>query len=120
MAFGRYLVVGLAATAVHYLVLYLLVEKFGCAPPPAAAAGAICGALAAYAGNWRYTFDGSAGHAQAFPRFLAVAAWGALVNGLVVWFGTRQLGLHYLLAQVAATALVVLMTFQINRAWTFK
>lgn len=120
MAFGRYLAVGLVATGVHYLVLYLLVEKFGRAPPLAAAAGALCGALAGYAGNWRFTFARSAGHGQALPRFLAVAAWGALANGLLVWAGTRHMGLHYLLAQVVATVLVVLMTFRINRAWTFR
>lgn len=120
MAFGRYLVIGLAATGVHYLVLYLLVERFGFAPPLSAAAGALCGALVAYAGNWRFTFARSAAHAQALPRFLAVAGWGALANGLIVWAGTSYLGLHYFLAQIVASATVVLMTFQINRAWSFK
>ncbi|MFL6658702.1 MAG: GtrA family protein [Massilia sp.] len=120
MVFGRYLAVGLAATGVHYLVLYLLVERFGWAPPFAAAFGAICGALAAYLGNWRFTFAGAAGHGHALPRFLAVAAGGALVNWLVVWIGSSVLGMHYFLAQVVASALVVFMTFQINRVWTFQ
>ncbi len=119
MAFGRYILVGIVATGVHYLVLLAMVEKFGCYAPVAAAIGALCGAFVAYAGNWHFTFLRSANHQQALPRFLAVAGWGALANGLIVWGGVR-LGLHYLLAQAAATALVVLMTFQINRRWTFR
>lgn len=65
--------------------------------------------MAAHAGNWHFPFARPVRQAQAFPRFLAVAGWG-----------TRHMGLHYVLAQVMATALVVPMTFRINRAWTFK
>lgn len=120
MAFGRYLAVGAVATGVHYLVLLILVEKFGRAAPISAVIGAVCGALVAYAGNWRFTFRHAASHGQALPRFLVVAAGGAAANGLIVWVGTAQLGLYYLLAQLIATVLVVVATFQVNRAWSFE
>ncbi len=120
MAFGRYLVVGVAATSLHYILLFVLVEACGLAAPTSAVIGALGGALLAYAGNRQFTFAHSAGHTQALPRFLAVAATGAAVNGLIVWAGTSQFGLHYMLAQVLATMLVVVLTFQMNRAWTFK
>ena len=119
MAFGRYILVGIVATSVHYLILLTMVEKFGCYAPVSAATGALCGAFVAYAGNWHFTFLRSADHGHALPRFLLVAGWGALANGLIVWAGT-SIGLHYFLAQVAATVLVLVMTFQINRRWTFK
>ncbi len=118
-AFGRYLLVGLLATAVHYTLLLALVEVAGSSAAPAATFGAACGALAAYAGNRRLTFQGSATHGQALPRFLAVAASGAAANGAIVWTGTEILGIHYLAAQVIATAIVACGGFALNRRWSF-
>ena len=118
-AFGRYLLVGLLATAAHYALLVALVEFAGMAAAPSAAIGAACGALLAYAGNRRFTFPRRAAHAQALPRFLAVAALGAATNGAIVWTGTEALGMHYLAAQVLATAIVVWSGFVLNRQWSF-
>jgi|SRR5688572_5164049 putative flippase GtrA len=117
--FGRYLLVGLAATAVHYALLLALVEFAGAAAAPAAAFGAACGALAAYAGNRSFTFKAGAAHRQALPRFLAVAACGSAGNGAIVWAGTEVLGMHYMAAQVIATAIVVWSGFALNRNWSF-
>jgi putative flippase GtrA len=118
-AFGRYLLVGLMATGIHYALLVALVELAGAAPAPAAILGAACGALGAYAGNRRYTFAAASAHGQALPRFLAVAALGAVTNGAIVWAGTSVLGMHYLAAQVVATSLVVWGGFVLNRRWSF-
>lgn len=118
-AFGRYLLVGLLGTAIHYALLIALVELAGAAAAPSAAFGAAGGALAAYAGNRRYTFARGAAHGQAFPRFLAVAAFGAAANGALVWAGTQILYMHYLAAQVVATSFVVWCGFVVNRRWSF-
>jgi len=118
-SFVRYSLVGGLATFVHYLVLVALVEGAGANPGLSAAIGATCGALAAYAGNRRFTFSSHAPHRQALPRFALVAAGAAIANGTIVWTGTEWLGLHYLLAQVAATALTLVTGFTLNRSWTF-
>jgi putative flippase GtrA len=118
-AFGRYLLVGLLATAIHYALLVALVELTGAAAAPSAAFGAACGALAAYAGNRHFTFAGGAVHAQALPRFLAVAALGAAANGAIVWTGKEIVGMHYLAAQVVATTVVMWSGFVLNRRWSF-
>ena len=83
----------------------------------------LCALLAAFlAGepllaNWTQIFMSNAAQfvAQFFPIFLL----GALFGMAVVALGVR-LGAHYLLAQVVATALSLLLTFAINRAWTFR
>ncbi len=118
-AFGRYLLIGLMATAIHYALLMALVELAGAAAAPSAAVGAACGALAAYAGNRRYTFASGAAHGQALPRFLAVAAFGAAANGAIVWAGTQVLDMHYLAAQVVATSIVAWCGFALNCRWSF-
>lgn len=118
-AFSRYLRVGLLATAIHYALLVALVELADAAVTPSAAVGAACGALAAYAGNRRFTFPGGASHGRALPRFLAVATLGAAANGAIVWTGTKVLGMHYLAAQVVVTSIVVWSGFVLNRRWSF-
>lgn len=119
MAFVRYTLIGGFATGGHYVVLLLLVEGFHVAPWLAAATGATCGALIAYAGNRQFTFPGGPGHRTALPRFLLIAALGAALNGGMVWAGTVALGWHYLAAQIAATLAVLLVTYGFNRSWTF-
>jgi putative flippase GtrA len=116
----RYALTGGLATALHYGVLLTLVEGFHCAAPVAAAAGALCGALLAYAGNRHFTFAaGTAGHGRALPRFALVALLGAGLNAAIVWLGTAALGLHYLFAQALATLAVLLFGFRLNKTWSF-
>lgn len=120
MQFFWYLVAGGISTAVHYAVLIALVELSGLSAGPSASIGALCGAAVAYLANRRLTFTGSnARHTQALPRFMAIALLGAVLNGALVWLGAQQLGWHYLLAQALATVLVLSLTFQLNRIWTF-
>ncbi|HEU4517614.1 MAG TPA: GtrA family protein [Steroidobacteraceae bacterium] len=118
-AFGRYLLVGSAATTIHYVLLVALVELSGSTAAPAAAFGAACGGIAAYAGTRRFTFPGRVPHAQALPRFMAVAAFGVAANGAIVWSATAIAGMHYLAAQVIATLFVLWSGFMLNRRWSF-
>lgn len=117
--FSRYVLIGGLATAVHYCLLVAMVEAWGVKPGVAASVGALGGALAAYVGNRRLTFASAAAHRQALPRFLIVAAGGALLSGGLVWCGTTLLAMHYLLPQLLATALVLVAGFAMNRHWTF-
>lgn len=114
-----YALIGGLATGVHYLVLVALVELTDVDAGLAAATGATCGALAAYAGNRRFTFASAAAHRRALPRFLLVAALGAITSATLVFAGTEWFGLHYLVPQVAATLLVLFAGFTANRRWTF-
>ncbi|MBL8277640.1 MAG: GtrA family protein [Pelomonas sp.] len=105
----------------HYLVLLTLVEGHLAEAPAAAMAGALCGALLAYAGNRHFTFaDSQASYRRALPRFATVALLGAALNGAVVWLASVALGLHYLLAQVPATLIVLVLGYRLNRTWSFS
>ena len=120
MVFFRYFLAGGIATAVHYAVLLILVELVGIPPASSAVAGALCGAITAYAVNRSMAFRSSTvPHQQALPRFLLIAASGAALNGALVWSGEHWLGWHYLVAQALATLLVLGLTYRLNRSWTF-
>lgn len=119
MRLARYAVVGGAATVVHYALLVLLVEAAHWPAWLAAGLGAIVGAQVAYLGNRRYTFEHRGAIARSWPRFQGTALAGALLGMALVALAQR-LGWHYLVGQVLATGVVMLVTFAINRRWTFR
>lgn len=115
----RYTVVGAVATAAHYALLVLGVEVGGWPAWWASGIGAVFGAQVAYLGNRRYTFGYRGGIGGSWVRFQSTALAGAALGMLIVGAAVR-LGWHYLLGQVAATLASLLLTFAINRLWTFR
>ena len=125
MRFLKYLLVGGSATALHYAVLIVCVEVLHGPAMLGAALGAFVGAIWAYAGNRRYTFADrftahrhALVHRQALPRFLAVATLMAVGHGAVVGCG-QAFGLHYLMAQVVASAAALGAGYGLNKRWSF-
>lgn len=117
--FIRYTAVGGFATALHYLLLVLCVEYGGWPAFAASGFGAVVGAQVAYAGNRWFTFAHHGAMSASWPRFQATALIGALLGMAIVALGVR-LGVHYLIAQVLATLTSLVLTFGINRVWTFR
>lgn len=117
--FLRFASIGAIATAVHYALLITLVRSGAATPPIATTVGFSLGALVNYLLNYRYTFESDKPHLDALPKFITTALCGAALNYLVVRAGIA-LGQHYLIAQLGATALVLLWNFWVNRLWTFR
>ena len=116
---ARYTLVGAFATAAHYALLAVLVEIARVPAWLASGLGAALGAQVAFFGNRGFTFDHRGEIAPAWVRFQGTALAGALLGMVIVGVGVR-LGLHYLAAQVVATGAALLLTFAVNRAWTFR
>ena len=117
-AWLRYAAVGAVATTAHYALLGGLVEAAHWAPPLAAGAGAALGAQVGFVGNRHFTFAHPGPWLPAWWRFQLTALLGGAVSMAVVAGGTR-IGLHYLLAQAAATLLALVLTYLINKRWAF-
>ena len=115
----RYTAVGAFATAVHYGLLVLCVERAGWPAFAASGFGAVVGAQVAYLGNRWFTFAHRGDVRASWPRFQAAALLGALLGMAIVALGVR-LGVHYLIAQVLATLTSLVLTFAVNRVWTFR
>lgn len=114
----RYAAVGGLATAVHVAVLGVAVEAAGVAPGWGSAAGAVVGAQVAFAGNRTWTFAHAGPVWPAWWRFMVAAAGGGALGASIV-AATTAVGLHWLPAQAIATGTVLLVTFAINRRWSF-
>ena len=117
--FLRYGFIGAIATAVHYLVLIACVELLKWPAYIGSGLGAVIGAQVAFFGNRSFTFEHSGALHTAWVKFQTTALLGALV-GMAIVAITVQLGGHYLIGQVLATLTSLVLTFAVNRAWTFR
>lgn len=117
--FVRYLQVGTVATVVHYAFLIGAVEAAHWPAWVASGCGATIGAQVAYLGNRWFTFVYRSGIGVSWLRFQLLALAGA-VFGMGIIAGVVRAGIHYVLGQILATTLVVVMSFALNRAWTFR
>lgn len=117
--FARYAGVGLLATAVHYTVLVLGVEQAAWAPWLASGYGATIGAQVAFLGNRWFTFAAGARLGTSWRRFQATALVGAVI-GMAIVAAAGRLGVHYVPAQMLATGLVLVLSFVVNRIWSFR
>ena len=118
--FVRYAGAGAVATACHYATLIAAVEVGGASPVLAAMFGFLVGGSISYGLNRSWTFGSDRAHEAAVPRFAIVAFIGFLLTGAFMALLTGPLGLHYLLAQVTTTGLVMIWTFLGHRHWTFR
>lgn len=112
--------IGGIGTGGHYLTLITLVEGGMLTAVPASVAGFVVGAIINYILNYRFTFNSNKSHKEAMSKFFIVAIVGAIINTLLMHVGVNIIQLHYLLAQITATAIVLMWNFIINKVWTFQ
>lgn len=115
----RFAVVGVAGTSAHYALLLSLVEVAGVAYLWAAGAGFLLGALVNYVLSRMFVFASDRPHVDALPRFLLVALSGLLLTVMLMAGLVDLLGVHYLLAQVLTTVLLLFWHYLGNALWTF-
>jgi len=117
--FGRFVLVGGAATAFQYIVLIVCVQELSLAPVAASAIGFALSSVLNYYLNYRLTFRSSRAHGAAMPRFLLIASVGLGANSVAMWVLTKSAHLGYMQSQLIATTLVLLWNYTANRKWTF-
>jgi putative flippase GtrA len=117
--FLKYTAAGGVATTVHYAIFLVLIDAALWVPWKATLLAASIGALVAYVLNYHFTFYSTAIHRIILPKFLLVAALGVLIQTLIVAMLNQHWHLHYLLAQLIATCIGLIVTFLINDFWTF-
>jgi putative flippase GtrA len=118
--FLRFAMVGAVGTVAHYALLLALVEGAGTDPILGSVAGFVLGALVNYTMNRTLVFRSERAHTEALPRFFTVAGIGLAWNALLMYLLAELLGLHYLLAQILTTALLLLWHYAGNALWTFR
>ncbi len=111
--------VGAIGTIGHYTTLIVLVQFWAVDPVFASSFGFVIGAMINYILNYEFTFRSKKRHAEALKKFLIVAIIGAGINGSIMYLGVEYTNINYLIVQIAATCVVLLWNFLVNKLWTF-
>lgn len=112
--------VGGSAAAVHFCVVWLLVERWTLPALGANVLGFLLAFGVSFIGHHRLTFaaqqaDGKA----ALPRFFGVAVLGFLCNELL-YAVLLRFGVEYRLALFLVLGAVAVMTWWLGRHWAFR
>jgi putative flippase GtrA len=118
-SFVRFILVGATTTACQYVVLALLVELLHIRADFASPIGYGVGAAVSYVMNRLWTFKSDLSHAQSLPRFIVMIGIGLLVSFVVMHVLVGIAGIHYLLAQVLTTGIVMLSNYLLAASWVF-
>ena len=117
--FLRFVLVRTAATITTYAVLIVGVEGLHIDAIAASVVGYVLGIMVNYILNYRFTFGSGQRHHVVIPKFLTVMVIGMFINAAVMYMGINWLGFHYMLAQLAAVGVVLMLSFTANRLWAF-
>ena len=115
----KFVLVGGACTALQYVLLIALVQGLGWRAAPASMLGYLASSIVSYVLNRSFTFESAADHRRSLPRFFAISLIGLGLNGAITYVGAEVLGVHYLIAQAAATGVTLLWNFLANLRLTF-
>lgn len=118
--FVKFGIVGVSNTLLTFAVYTLLLKAFGVWYVAASGIGFTVGAVNGFLLNRRWTFRGHVGDALTPVRWFVVQGCGLGLNLGLVYMFVDGFGIDKLAGQVPATAIVTVLTFFANRAWTFK
>jgi len=117
--FSRFALVGATATSIQYVILFILVHWVKSDPVLASSLGFILSASVNYILNYHYTFRSSQQHGPAVIKFMTLASVGLILNSIIMQFLTQS-ELHYLIAQLCTTFVVLFWNYSGNALWTFR
>lgn len=119
ISFLRYLVSGFSSVVIQFVVLAFFVEILALDESFSSGAAFIIACVVNYLMLYYWAFESQGKHLSAVLRYTLVTGFGLLLNLLIFWFLITKMQLWYLLAQSFATLAVSLLTYVINRAYTF-
>ena len=117
---AKYLVAGSAALLVHLAVLAALVEYTPLSELVSTSIGFLCAVPVNFHLQRTFVFQSSGAYVTEFTKYSLVTASTFLLNAFIFAILNSVLGIQYVLAQVITTAVVLVVNFTINYAFTFS
>ena len=118
--FLKFGVVGISNTLLAFAIYTLLIKVFGVWYVAASGIGFAVGAVNGFLLNRKWTFKEHTGDALTPVRWAIVQGCGLGCNLGLVYLFVSGAGLGELVGQAFATAIVTVLTFAVNRSWTFR
>jgi putative flippase GtrA len=118
--FVKFGIVGVSNTLLAFAIYTVLLKVFGVWYLAASAIGFVVGAVNGFLLNRRWTFAGHVGDSLTPVRWGVVQGCGLALNEGLLYLFVDGASIEKLLSQAFATAIVTVITFLVNRAWTFR
>lgn len=118
--FVKFGLVGVSNTLIALLVYTLLWNVLGVWYVAASAIGFAVGAVNGFLWNRAWTFKGHVGDALTPVRWFVVQGCGLLVNSALIYLFVDGAGMGKLVGQALTIVIVMVVTFAVNRSWTFR
>jgi putative flippase GtrA len=118
--FVKFGIVGISNTLIAFSVYTILLKVFGVWYVAASGIGFAVGAINGFLLNRRWTFRESTSDPLTPVRWGIVQTCGLGANLGLVYLFVHDAGMEELVGQIPATAIVTVLTFAVNRSWTFR
>ena len=118
--FLRFLLVGASATGLQYLILIGMVEYIHIYPVTASAIAFTLSAVFNYYFSYKFTFRSTESHRSASAKYVIIALGALFMNTAIFRLAYTTIALGYIVSQVAATVVVLVFNFLMNKFWTFR
>lgn len=116
----RFIVSGVTATAVHFLVLHSLVKYENIDPVAATVLAFSVAFMVSYAFNSFWTFKANKISSKSVGKYLLVSISGMLLNALIMAFAVYVYGWSYRVGFLLGAILVPVLTFMSLKFLVFK
>lgn len=120
LQFLKFGIVGISNTLIAFAVYTILLKVFGVWYIAASGIGFAVGAVNGFLLNRRWTFRESTSDPLTPVRWGIVQSCGLACNLGLVYLFVHDAGMDKLVGQIPATAIVTVLTFAVNRSWTFR
>ncbi|CAM5451244.1 hypothetical protein MAUB1S_07598 [Mycolicibacterium aubagnense] len=114
----RFLVVGVGAAALLFLLSYFLVSS-GMPPFAANTLAYLLAFAAAYSAQHGWTFGAKHQHGRALPRYFVLQAGCALFSGLVAHIAVTRFAMSPLAMSAMTTVATSAASFVLSSVWVF-
>jgi len=120
--FVKFAIVGVSNTLIHLSVLYVLTEFFSLWYILSSLLAFLVAVTNSFIFNTLWTFKSDIKHKTAtkYGKFFVVSVITALSNLFFLYLFTEYFGLWYMMSQVIAIVLTLMMNFIGNKFWTFN
>lgn len=117
----RFIVIGCGAAAVHFAVVYALVESQWLPPLAANTIGWLVAFVVSFSGHYHWTFAAQNVRWQnALPRFFALSALGFAVNEASYALALHLSPWRYDVLLALVLVAVAVGTYVLSKLWAFK
>lgn len=113
-------IVGIIATILDFIFLFLFTDVFGVYYLLSAAVSFILSTLFNYVASMRFVFNSKFSKDEKSKElilFVILSVIGLLLNQFLIWFFVEKIALYYMAAKIVATFFVMAWNFISRKVW---